>query len=142
MFLWRHVSVDDEKPPVRVPQLVRRVDPTAGVRHDPEKDPERIARLFLHRAVDLQARRRRRIHDEVRDPVLLADVERLRHIHVLDAQDAIRASSTNIRWKRGWSAYSGRIVFTATSCSNPCLPVCRAIHTLAIPPVAVGQMSS
>ena len=30
----------------------------------------------------------------------------------------------------------------ATSFWKPCLPVCRAIHTLAIPPSAMGQISS
>ncbi len=30
----------------------------------------------------------------------------------------------------------------ATYLWNPCLPCCRAIHTLAIPPSAMGQSSS
>src|ERR1700752_430068 len=54
----------------------------------------------------------------------------------------MRASSTNMRWNRSSEAYLGRIVLTATRRWNPCLPVCRAIHTLAMPPSAIGRSSS
>jgi hypothetical protein len=57
-------------------------------------------------------------------------------------RDAMRASSMNMRWKRISLAYFGRMVLTATSRRKPCLPVWRAIHTLAMPPSAIGQSSS
>ena len=58
-------------------------------------------------------------------------------------REAMRASSMNMLLEaRRPSAYFGRMVLMATSFWKPCLPVCRAIHTLAMPPSAMGQSSS
>jgi hypothetical protein len=53
-------------------------------------------------------------------------------------REAMRASSRNIVRNDSSRERCGKMVFTATIFSKPCLPEMRAAHTVAMPPCAYG----
>ena len=145
--LRRDVAVDDAE------ELARRVRRSSCAACSPphasarmrRTTPVRDRRRPCARQRAMQLRERVAVdllHHEVEDVVLLAEVEDLRDVRVLDARRDARLVEEHLLEAQRRSANFGRIVLMATSFSKPCLPRSRATHTLAIPPSAMGQRSS
>ena len=134
---------DPEQRARRLRELVRRVKAPAHVGHDAQDDARRDEHALLA-SVRCDGRERVAVdvlHDQVSDVVLLADVENLRDVRVLDARRDPRLVQEHLlKTRRPPRTRQDRL--DGDELLEAVLAVCRAIHTLAMPPSAIGQRSS